>query len=186
MRICVFGAASDEIAQEFTKAAFILGTHIARNGHTLVFGAGATGVMGAVYRGVCAANGQSIGVAPRFFDQEGVLVKDCAQLIFTDTMRERKQTMESLSDAFIMAPGGIGTLDEFFEILTLRQLKRHAKPVAVLNTQGYYDPLEKMLDHVCALGFLSTHCRHLYGICKDPEEVVRYVQMHAASQVGTT
>lgn len=185
MRICVFGAASDEISAGFTEAAFALGACLAHRGHTLVFGAGAAGVMGAVWRGVHAAGGQSIGVAPRFFDREGVLVKDCTQLLFTDTMRERKQKMESLADAFIMAPGGIGTLEEFFEVLTLRQLEQHTKPIAVLNTDEFYAPLEAMLDQACALRFLSTQCRHLYQVYAQPEQVVRYLETYAAKQVCT-
>ena len=105
----------------------------------LVFGGGAQGMMGAAARGVRDGGGSIIGVAPDFFDVDGVLFPDCTEFIYTKTMRERKQILEDSSDAFIITPGGFGTLDEFFEILTLKQLERHNKAIVVLNVAGYYD-----------------------------------------------
>ena len=103
--------------------------------------------MGAAVKGVQAKGGYSLGVAPHFFDKPGILHDSCNEFIFTDTMRQRKQIMEERSDAFITVPGGIGTFEEFFEILTLRQLNRHHKPIAVFNINGYYDHLTAMIDH---------------------------------------
>ena len=109
MRICVYGASSNDIDQAYLNAGYELGKQMAEKKIELVFGGGATGIMGAVNRGVLENGGTSIGVAPKFFDQPGILAKDCTQFIFTNTMWERKQKMEDLADAFIMMPGGIGT-----------------------------------------------------------------------------
>lgn len=172
MRICVYGAASDAIAPIFKQDAEALGKELALQGFELVFGGGATGVMGAVAKGALDAHARVIGVAPRFFDREGVLEKRCTQLIFTDTMRQRKEKMEALSDAFIMAPGGMGTFEEFFEILTLRQLGRHQKPIAVLNTNGYYEPLEQLLASACECGFVAPAYRGMYELASTPQQAV--------------
>ena len=172
MNVCVYGAASQQIAIEYLDAAQALGKALAEAGFGLVFGGGDTGVMGACARGASAAGGTVIGVAPRFFDREGVLYQSCTQLHFTDTMRQRKERMEQLSDAFVMAPGGIGTLEEFFEVFTLRQLERHEKPILILNTRGYYNALEAMLETAVGEGFLDRSCLGLYRMFRDPRELV--------------
>ncbi|MEI3101738.1 MAG: LOG family protein [Oscillospiraceae bacterium] len=93
-----------------------------------------------------------MGIAPRFFDEPGILLKDYGQLIFTETMSERKTLMEDKAEAFIALPGGIGTYEEFFETLTLKQLGRHSKPMALLNTLGYFDPMVEMLEKTAESG----------------------------------
>ena len=168
MNICVYGAASDDIAPIYMEQIEILGAEIAARGHGLVFGGGAHGLMGAAARGAAAQGGKIIGVAPHFFKTDGILFPHCTELIRTETMRERKEKMEQLSDAFIMAPGGIGTFEEFFEILTLRQLGRHNKPIGILNVRGYYDPMQAMMDRAIAEGFLSKTCLQLYTISTSP------------------
>ena len=115
MNICVFGASSDTIDKMYIDAVFELGKKIAERGHTLIFGAGAAGLMGACARGASAGNGQIIGVAPSFFQVDGVLYEKCTELISTDTMRERKHIMEDRSDAFIMVPGGLELLRNFLK-----------------------------------------------------------------------
>jgi uncharacterized protein (TIGR00730 family) len=111
-----------------------LGRVLAQKGYTLVFGGGAQGLMGAAARGFKEMNGRIIGIAPTFFmNVDGVLYDQCSQFIYTETMRERKQLMEEHSDAFLVTPGGIGTFEEFFEILTLKQLGRHTKPILIYN-----------------------------------------------------
>ena len=161
MNICLYGSASHDIDQSYHEAAFSLGKAVASAGFGMVFGGGKFGLMGSAARGAKSANGHVTGVAPRFFEPDGVLFEDCDEFIFTDTMRERKQTMEELSDAFIVMPGGIGTFEEFLEILTLRQLKRHDKPIFVLDTNGYYTDLRNMLDHAVKEGFLSHSATRL-------------------------
>ena len=102
-------------------------------------------MMGAVARGMTEVGGEILGVAPGFFNVDGILYEKCTEFIYTETMRQRKQIMEDRADAFVMTAGGIGTFEEFFEILTLKQLGRHNKPIAILNTNGYYDAMEQIL-----------------------------------------
>lgn len=176
MNICVYGASSNEIDPAYIEAGEALGYAMAKRGHGLVFGGGQKGLMGAAARGETKGGGSIIGVAPRFFDVEGVLYQQCTEFIFTDTMRERKAIMEERSDAFVMTPGGIGTFEEFFEILTLRQLGRHEKGIAVLNTKGYYEPLRQMLEQAIEQGFLRPECRELCAFFDDPEELLDYLE----------
>ena len=176
MKICVYGAASNDIDSRYISAGEELGRLIARGGHTLVFGGGETGLMGACARGVLEENGKLIGIAPKFFDNPGVLCKKCTEFLFTDTMRERKQLMEDLADAFIVTPGGIGTFDEFFEILTLKQLGRHNKPIAILNTNGYYDHLKSFLQNCIDEKFMNPACADLIHFADEPEDVINYIE----------
>lgn len=158
MHICIYGAASDNIDPAYLTAAFALGEQLAHRGHTLIFGGGAQGIMGATARGAHSAGGKIIGIAPSFFHMQGVLFEQCSSLILTQTMRERKQRMEDQADAFVALPGGIGTLEEFLEILTLKQLRQHNKPIALLNLLGYFDPLIAQLDRAAEQGFLQQDC----------------------------
>lgn len=172
MNICVFGASSNDLAQDFYDAAQALGRAIAADGHTLVFGGGAGGLMGACARGAAELGGTIIGIAPRFFDEPEILYKEHGQLIFTDTMAQRKQLMEEKADAYIVLPGGIGTFEEFFEVLTLKQLGRHAKPMVMLNTLNYYDALVETLRRTAEAGFMSRRCLELFTLCESPETAV--------------
>lgn len=169
MNICVYGASSDRIDGKYIEMTEKLGAAMGKRGHNLVFGGGAHGLMGAVARGVYAAGGKVIGVAPAFFDVEGVLFAHCSEFIVPETMRERKRIMEERSDALVMTPGGIGTFDEFFEILTLKQLGRHTKPIAIYNIGGYFDKLLMMLRHAVAEGFVKERTFDLFDVFDDPE-----------------
>lgn len=175
MNICVYCASSEKIDKSYIKAGEDFGKMLAENGHTLVFGAGKYGLMGALARGIRGGDGHAIGVIPRFFDNVDVMFTDC-EIIKTDTMRERKLIMEDTSDAFVMMPGGIGTFEEFFEILTLKQLGRHKKPIAVYNINGYYDRLFSFLDNSIAEGFMSKEVRSLCFVSDDPEEILSYIK----------
>ena len=180
MKICVFAASSRTIDCSYVDEAFALGAELAGRGHSIVFGGGTSGLMGAAARGASAEGGELIGVAPRFFDQPGILYEGCTQMLFTETMSERKKLMEDLSDAFVTLPGGIGTFEEFFEALTLKQLGRHAKAMAVLNTNGYYDAMEAMMDGAVAGGFLTPDGKALYATFTDPEQLAAYVESYRA------
>ncbi len=178
MKICVFGAASDRIDSSYIKAVEALGEEIGRRGHTLVFGAGGTGLMGAAARGVKRQDGDIIGVIPHFFREEAVEViyTECTEIIYTDTMSERKSKMSELADAFIIVPGGIGTFEEFFEILTLKQLGRHTKPIALMDINGYYDGLEKFLEYSIQTEFIRNGVSHLYTCVATPKEAIDYIE----------
>lgn len=168
MNICVYGASSNDLQGGYYAAAEELGELIASGGHRLVFGGGSGGLMGACARGAARRGGEIIGIAPRFFDEPGVLFTECTRFVFTDTMRERKQAMEDESEAFIVLPGGIGTFEEFFEMLTLKQIGRHSKHMAVLNTLGYYEAMRKMLETAADGGFMSQDCMELFAFCETP------------------
>lgn len=172
MKICVFGASSDSLEKAYYDAAYAFGEAMARGGHSLVYGGGRGGLMGACARGVLALGGEITGVAPRFFDEGDVLFKEQGSFLFTDTMAERKTLMEDLADAFLVLPGGVGTLEEFFETLTLCLLGRHQKPMALLNTLGYYTELQALLDASIDKGFTSKACRELLSFCDEPAEAL--------------
>lgn len=181
MNICMYGASSTDLDKIYYDAAEHLGRRIAARGHGLVFGGGAQGLMGATARGLAAGGGRITGIAPRFFDKPGILYKECSEFIFTDTMRERKELMEKLSDAFIMAPGGIGTYEEFFEVLTLKQLGQLNKPIAVFNVNGYYELLLRLLEDTVSKGFMKASCLDIFGIFDDADEMLDYIEKELVS-----
>lgn len=183
MQICVYGAASKNIAEIYLQEAEKLGSLLAQHGHGLIFGGGASGVMGATARGAFAAGGRIVGVAPTFFHVDGVLFEGCTELIGTETMRQRKQIMDDRADAFVLAPGGIGSFEEFFEILTLKQLNRHNRPIAVLNTNGYYDSMQKMIENTVSQSFAKPACMELYRLCATPEEALEYIESYNAEMI---
>lgn len=178
MNICVFGAASNAIAARYLEQVEAFAAELARRGHGLVFGGGATGLMGAAARGAAKAGGYILGVAPSFFNVEGVLYQNCTEFIYTETMRERKQTMEDRSDAVVMVPGGIGTFEEFFEMLTLKQLGRNNKPIAVFNVGGYFDEMEAMLQKSAREGFMSEGTLALYRCFSDGTALLDYLEQY--------
>lgn len=175
MNICVYGAASSNIDKSYFDAAEKMGALIAEKGYGLVYGGGLFGLMGAAAKGAKKLGGRVTGVAPKFFKPDGVLYDECDEFIYTETMRERKQKMEELSDAFIVMPGGIGTMEEFLEIFTLRQLGRHNKPIAILNTNGYYGPLSAMLKKAVDDGFMREESLQAAPVLATPEEVMAYL-----------
>lgn len=176
MNICVYGAASAELEQIYYDKTEKLGRLMAQRGHGLVFGGGDTGMMGAAARGVDAEHGFILGIAPRFFDEPGVLYQNCTEFIFTETMRERKKLLEERSDATIVAPGGIGTYEEFFEILTLKSLHRLDRPIVLYNINGYFDGMEALLKHTAAEKFMDESNLKLCAFMDDPEEILDYIE----------
>ena len=130
--------------------------------------------MGACARGAVVNGGCIIGVAPRFFDEPGILFQGCTELIFTETMSQRKAVMEDRAEAFIVLPGGIGTFEELFETLTLKQLGQHSKPMALVNTLDYFAPLLSALQSAAEGGFMSGGCLDLYRLCRTPAEALAH------------
>lgn len=178
MKICVFGAASYLIDDKYIARVEKLCKGLAEKGHELVFGAGANGLMGAAARGTKAGGGRITGVIPGFFREERIeaIYDGCDETIFTETMQERKKTMEDLSDAFIITPGGIGTFEEFFEVLTLKQLGRHTKPIAIYNIDGYYNNLMEFMYYCSGEKFINDKCHELYFCTDDEEELAAYLE----------
>ena len=184
MRICVFGAASPTIDPEYMEKVEALGKEMALRGHSLVFGGGGHGLMGAAAKGVKSGGGYILGVIPEFFGEEDVEIvyPHCDELIEPETMRQRKQIMEDNSDAFIVVPGGIGTFEEFFEILTLKQLCRHNKPIAIYNVKNYYSELNTLMETAIQKNFVHENCRSLYMVTDDTEKLFEYVEAPAVSE----
>ncbi len=178
MKICVFGAASKTIDEKYIILGEKLGEELVKRGHELVYGAGATGLMGAVSRGVERGGGKVIGIVPSFFTNEEVLNENCTELIRTDTMHERKQIMEHFSEAFIITPGGVGTLEELFEVFTLKNLERHNKPIVIYNECGFYDSLINLIDEYVEKHFISEKCRKLIFVSEDIDEIIDYIEKY--------
>ena len=160
MNICIYGASSAQLEQIYYDKTEELGKMMAKRGHGLVFGEG----------------GYILGIAPRFFDKPGVLYQNCSEFIFTDTMRERKKLLEERSDATIVTPGGIGTYEEFFEILTLKSLHRLDRPIVLYNINGYYDGMEVLLRHTADEKFMDPSNLKLCEFMDDPEQILSYIE----------
>ena len=180
MKICIFGAASAQIDRCYVEAVEDLAEKMAKRGHSLVFGAGGSGLMGAAARGTKRGGGYIHGVIPKFFREERLesIYDQRDELTFTDTMAERKTTMEDDCDAFIIVPGGIGTLEEFYEVITLKQLGRHHKAIAFYNLNGYYDTLEKFMHEMSEKKFMAAACHEMYRIFTDAEELFAYLETY--------
>lgn len=176
MKICIYGASSRTLDEIYYTEAEKLGVLMAQRGHSLVFGGGAQGLMGAVARGVHSEGGEILGIAPRFFDEPGILYGHCTEMIFTETMRERKQLMEDKSEACIVLPGGIGTYEEFFEILTLKQLGRSSHAIVMLNTNGYFAPMQALLKHTAQERFMSENCLDIFSVADTPETALEMLE----------
>lgn len=181
MKICLYGASSPDIDLVYVEAVEKLGRLMAEKGHSMVYGGGANGLMGAAARGMSDKGGHISGVAPKFFDNPGILYEKCDEFIFTDTMAERKQIMEDMADAFLIVPGGIGTYEEFFQALTLKQLKQLNKPIAIFNIEGYYDAMNELLKHTVAEGFMREGCLGIYGIFDNAEKLLTYLESELES-----
>lgn len=165
--ICVFCGSRGGARVEYAAAAQALGAHIARADWRLVYGAGDIGLMGEVARTAQEAGGQVFGVIPQHLMALEVGRVDLGMLVVTETMHERKKVMFTNSDAIVVLPGGAGTLDEFFEVLTWAQIGLHAKPIFLLNTDGFWDPLIALLDHVISQGFAAPSLRDFVQTAPD-------------------
>ena len=176
MRVCIFGASGDDIDPVYKERTFALGKTLAERGHTLVFGGGSHGLMGAAARGFTEGGGKIVGVAPRFFDIPGVLYDKCDEFVWPDSMRDRKKYMEDHSDAFVVVPGGIGTYEEFFEVLTLKQLARHAKPIVLFNVNGFFDKLTDLIYEDTANGFIRRQTMELFDLSEDVDEIASILE----------
>ena len=166
-RICVFAGASAGNGPEFAAAAKSLGEELCRRGYDLVFGGGRVGLMGATANAVLANGGKAYGVIPEALAEREIAFQGLTELHVVRSMHERKALMAELSDAFVALPGGLGTLEELFEVLTWGQLGFHRKPAAILNVDGYYDGIHHFIAHAVASEFLKPE--HQAMIVQDTE-----------------
>ena len=160
----------------YVNTATALGRALAQRGMGLVYGAGGYGLMGAAARGAREAGGIVIGVIPEKMDVDGVVYEGCTELFVTRTMRERKALMEDKSDAFIALPGGFGTFEEVLEIIALRLLMYHTKPVVILNVNGYYDALVRQFDVAVEQKFASPKALEMYGVFSEIDGALKYIE----------
>ena len=172
MSVAVFCGASPGHSPVFAREAAALGRGLAEAGITLIYGGGHVGLMGILADAAMAAGGKVIGVIPEFLRRREIAHDGLAELIVTDSMHERKRRMFALADAFVTFPGGLGTLDETFEILTWAQLRRHRKPIVICDVAGYAQPLLAMIEATIAAGFAQPAVRELYDVADDVAAVL--------------
>lgn len=165
--VCVYCGSRDGVDPAFAEAAEALGAGLAKAGWRLVYGAGDVGLMGRVARATQAAGGETFGVIPKHLLDIEVGKRDLSTFVVTETMHERKKVMLMNADAVMVLPGGAGSLDEFFEVLTWAQLGLHDKPVILLNINGYWDPLLGLLNHVVDQGFADPSLDGLWSVAND-------------------
>ncbi|WP_409313600.1 TIGR00730 family Rossman fold protein [Pseudomonas putida] len=170
--VCVFCGASMGANPAYREAAVALGQAIARRGLTLVYGGGAVGLMGVVADAAMAADGEVVGIIPQSLLDAEVGHKGLTRLEVVDGMHARKARMAELSDAFIALPGGLGTLEELFEVWTWGQLGYHAKPLGLLDVNGFYDKLGGFLDHIVEEGFVRPQHRAMLLLGQQPDELL--------------
>lgn len=165
--VCVFCGARAGTRAAYARDARATGTMLARNGWRLVYGAGDVGLMGEVARAAKAEGADTFGVIPVHLLHHEVAKRDLSTFVVTETMHERKKVMFMNCDAFVVLPGGGGSLDEFFEVLTWRQLDLHAKPIILLNTEGYWTPLVGLIDQIVNEGFAEASVRGFVSVAED-------------------
>ncbi len=185
MRVCVYGAASALIDKKYLDKGFELGKFLGERGHNLVYGAGSDGMMGAAARGFKAAGAHVHGVIPKFFEENGyeAIFYDSDKLTFTETMAERKTMMEDECQAFVITPGGIGTYEEFFQVLTLKQLGRHQKAIVLFNIDGYFEPIRTLLKQGMDNQFINDECVKLCVFLDTPEQIAEYIENYSPDDI---
>lgn len=176
--LCVYSSSSNTIAPVFFEAARALGRAIADRGDLLLYGGGLTGLMGECARTVHLHGGRVIGVIPKALNEKGIVYEACDELVVTEDMRTRKAAMDARSDAFIALPGGFGTIEEIMEIITLKQLRYHNKPIVILNIDGYYDALLKQLESVIRQNFAKEASFDLFLVTEEIPTALDYIDAY--------
>jgi uncharacterized protein (TIGR00730 family) len=171
-RVCVFCGSSRGAGDDFASAAAAMGRALAERNLGLVYGGGCVGLMGILADAALARRGEVIGVIPEALVARELAHRGVTELRIVRSMHERKALMAELSDAFVALPGGLGTCEEFFEVLTWAQLGLHGKPCGLLNVGGYFGPLLAMLDHAVASGFLEPAQRAMVLVADTPDELL--------------
>lgn len=175
MRICVFCSSSNYLDERYYEEARLLGTLIGRGKNQLVYGGTHVGLMGAMALAAKEENGHITGVIPQLILDKGIAYDGVNELIVTSDLRERKATMEKISDAFIALPGGFGTLEELLEMVTLKQLQVHHKPLVLINSLGYFDELIVFFERLFKEHFASDRFRNLFYVANTPEKALQYI-----------
>ncbi|QEC47126.1 TIGR00730 family Rossman fold protein [Baekduia soli] len=170
--VCVYAGSAEGADPTYARAASALAGELARRGAGVVYGGGSLGLMGVVADAALAAGGEVVGVIPRFLDEREIAHPGLTALHVTETMHDRKMRMADLADAFVVLPGGIGTLEEVAEMLSWSQLGLHRKPIGLLDTAGFWGPLVALLDHMTVERFVGLDHRRLLLARADPVELL--------------
>jgi len=181
--VTVFCSSSRHVAPVYLTAAEQLGRGIARRGWTLVYGGNHLGCMAALADGARSENGKVIGISPKLLIDKGLGDEKCDELLVTEDIRQRKALMEDRGDAFVALPGGIGTLEEIFEIVVGRYLGCHGKPIVLLNVEGFYEPLLRLLEHGLQQRFIRQEIRDLLHVTDSVEKALDYLQQQGVAPI---
>lgn len=176
-KIAVFCGSQLGSVNVYKEQVYFLGKELALENITLVYGGSKTGLMGEIANGILNHNGNVIGVIPNFLVDKELAHDSLTELIYVETMHERKAKMNELSDGFIILPGGLGTMEEFFEILTWAQLGLHQKPIIIFNIDGFYDPLLSLINQMISKGFITESSKKFFNFCSSVETIIR--QLHS-------
>jgi uncharacterized protein (TIGR00730 family) len=176
MRVCIFASSSSRISNDYAEAASELGILLARAGTEVVFGGGGIGLMGKLADTIIENNGTITGVIPSFMKDQGWNHSDVNEMIITDDMGERKKQMFAMSDAIVALPGGVGTLEELTEAITLKQLGLFRGPIIILNTLNFYKSLIDFFDHMVAEHFLRYEHKSIWEVAATPVEVMTLLE----------
>ena len=183
--LCIYCGSSSGNDPSFAAAAEGLGTLMAKNGVGLVYGGGRVGMMGVVADSVLRGGGRVTGIIPRHLQAKEVGHDKVTELIIVSSMHERKTMMSELADAFAVLPGGLGTLDETFEIITWKQLRLHDKPILLIDVDGYWQPLEQLINSIVDRGFAHDDCAKLFTIVPGIDDVFPTLESMPAPRFGT-
>lgn len=186
MRLCVFCGSKNGARPEYGAAAKTVGRLLAERGVGLVYGGGHVGLMGVLADATLAAGGQVFGVIPRSMVESELAHLQLTQLDIVDTMHQRKARMAELCDAFLALPGGYGTMEELFEVVTWAQIRLHAKPIGLLNVAGYYDGLLKWIEHAISDGFIAAKHLALIRVGVEPGELIDKLLAEPGATVTAT
>ncbi len=185
MRVCVYCSSSDRVAAPYVEAARRMGEELALRGHELIYGGGDVGLMGVLARAVHALGGRVTGIIPKGLVEHDIAYRQADELVITETMAERKGLLLARSDACIALPGGLGTLEELSEALTLKQLGHKDMALVLLNTEGYYERLTAFFEQMIALEFVRPDHRGLFYLADDVAEALDYVEGYAGYALTT-
>jgi uncharacterized protein (TIGR00730 family) len=183
--VCIYASSSNDIEKIYFEKTYALSAMIAQKGWGLIFGGGMTGLMGEMARGMTDNGGHITGVIPERLNRKNIVYEHCDELIVTQTMRERKSIMEERADAFIALPGGFGTMEELLEIITLKQLKYHKKPIVIMNMNNYYEGIRSIFQKMMNENFANKDNSHLYYFAEEPEDAVQYIENYVYKEIGT-
>ena len=179
--ICIYGASSSTIAPQYSAEAYKMGKLLAEEGASIICGGGRAGLMAAVTDGNIQHGGKVYGVLPQFMVDNNWQHPGLTEMIPTQTMHQRKMLMASRADAAIALPGGVGTFDELFEIITWRQLGLFNHPVVLLNTDNYFDTLVSLIEHGVSTNFITPSIKKLFYVAPSPESVITYLRNWSAT-----